>query len=300
VGCFYFRCLPYNRRVSRVLVSILGLLLLAPQDRPRFQSAASTVFVYATVQGADGRLVPNLTAADFTIRDEGQVQRITVFDDAPQALTLVAMFDMSNSMTKLHRQLQEAAAAFIGALWTGDRIRIGSFGREIALSPLLTSDKPTLRRILDEELWTGGPTPLWASTQLAMTSLSSEQGRRVVLLFTDGEDAYHAPPPFANDTSPAAIRARAERENFMIYAIGFPGSGLSGDLRVLATDSGGGFALVSRTDDLGAKFAAVVDELHHQYVLGFAADAHDGRSHSLTVTARPGMKVQARKSYRAN
>ena len=102
-----------------------------------------------------------------------------------------ALFDMSNSMTRHHAAVRSAADALIDALWPGDRVRLGSFGIEVALSPLLTNDARVLHRIVDEELWPGGPTPLWAATYQAMTSLAEEHGRRVVLLLTDGDDSGH-------------------------------------------------------------------------------------------------------------
>jgi VWFA-related protein len=287
--------------VTRLSIVGLALLLLPLQDRPRFQSAARTVFIYATVQGPAGRLVSDLTAADFTIRDEGIVQPITVFDNSPQKITLVAMFDMSRSMTSRYAALRDAAHALIEALWPDDRARLGTFGIEVALSPVLTSDKQVLRRVLDEELWPGGPTPLWSGAEQAMASLEKEDGRRVILLFTDGDDSGLGVSLIG---IPAAslrgVRDRAERDNFMFYAVGMPGRGLSGAVTGLATDTGGGFTFVKDNEALGPAFAALVEQLHHQYVLGFQSDARDGRSHKLTIEARSGMKVRARKSYRAD
>jgi pimeloyl-ACP methyl ester carboxylesterase len=114
-----------------------------------------------------------------------------------------------------------------------------------------------------------------------------------VLLFTDGEDSGVFVP--GNRTE---MRKHAERGGFMIYAVGLPGHGLSEDLETLADDTGGGRFLVGQNDDLGATFAQVVEELHHQYLLGFSTDLVDGRSHSLRVkTTRDGAKVRARQSY---
>jgi len=279
-------------------------LLLAPQDRPIFRSAARTVYIYATVQNKDGRLVTNLTRDDFEIFDNGQPQAVTVFENEPQTITMALLFDMSASMRKNLPRLREAAVAFVRALWPDDRVRIGSFGDEVALSPILTHDKPTLLRILDEELWPGGSTPLWRAIQAGMNSLERESGRRVVLTFTDGKNATlfaggGSTEPDVSD-SRRRTRARAEDEAFMIYAIGLDGTGLSDVMENLAEDTGGGHFLAKKEDDLGRTFTQVVEELHHQYVIGFSPQALDGRSHKLKVQARPdGMTVRARKSYLA-
>ena len=123
----------------------LGLLTL--QDRPTFKSTSRTVPVYATVQGKDGRLLPDLTRDDFQVFEDGKPRTITVFDNTPQKITVAVMFDMSNSMAREFTRIRDAAGAFVRALWPDDRARLGSFGLEVAISPLLTSDKPTLRRI---------------------------------------------------------------------------------------------------------------------------------------------------------
>ena len=90
------------------------------------------------------------------------------------------MLDMSNSMFEQFGQVREAALHFVNLLGPADRARIGSFGDEVALSPHLTGDTRVLARVLEEELWPGGPTPLWSALHAAMGSLASEPGRKVI------------------------------------------------------------------------------------------------------------------------
>ena len=287
--------------MARLLFAGIGMAALlwpaqSGQDRATFKSAASTVHVYATVQGKDGRLVTNLTRDDFEVLDNNRPRPITVFDNTPQDITVAVMFDMSGSMARQHPRIRAAAQALVDALWEKDRARIGSFGEEVAISPLLSSDKPTLRRIVNEELWPGGATPLWHATEVAMNSLDAEPGRRVVLLFTDGDDSGFMVPG-----SRKRVGELAERGGFMIYAVGLEENGLSDDMSTFAQDTGGGRFLVKAQDDLGKTFAQVVEELHHQYVIGFSPEALDGKSHKLTVRSRqPGMQVRSRRSYLAN
>ena len=279
-----------------LLAIACGLALAPAPQRPTCRSAALTVYIYATVQGKDGRLVTDLTRDDFEILDDGRPRPLTVFDNTPQDITLAAMFDMSNSMAKHHGRIQDAAGALVRALWPADRARIGSFGIEAAISPFITNDKTTLQRVVDEELWPGGSTPLWHATELAMNTLADEPGRRVVLLFTDGKDSGLFVPG-----SLRKVRALAEAGAFMIYAVGLQGSDMADEMRTLVDTTGGGHFLVRKNEDLGTTFARVVEELHHQYVLGFSTDVLDGRSHSLTVkTTRDGAKVRARKNYIAS
>ena len=262
-----------------------------------FRSESATVYIYATVQGRDGRLVPNLQQSDFTIFDNGRPQPIAVFDNAPQKITLALMFDMSNSMDKVHGRLRTAATAFIDALWPGDRVRIGSFSDEVALSPWLTDDKTILRRIVAEELWPGGGTPLWFAIDAAMDSLDRESGRRVVLTFTDGKNAGLPIGPLVKFSSLDIVSKHADRGGYMIYAIGLQDAGLTRELTDLARETGGGHFVVGKRDDLSATFTRVVDELHHQYMIGFVQPEADGQTHDVRVATRIGAEVRARTSY---
>jgi hypothetical protein len=68
----------------------------------------------------------------------------------------------------------------------------------------------------------------------------------------------------------------------------------------IAAATGGGYFELTSTNDLAATFTAVVDELHHQYALGFTPSVLDGRMHSLELHVKgEGMKARARKSYLA-
>ena len=69
-------------------------------------------------------------------------------------------------------------------------------------------------------------------------------------------------------------------------------------LAKLAAESGGGYFELESTDDLGATFARVADELHRQYAMGFSPEVLDGKTHKLEVRVkRPGMTARARRSY---
>jgi hypothetical protein len=66
----------------------------------------------------------------------------------------------------------------------------------------------------------------------------------------------------------------------------------------VAEDTGGGYIEIRFGQDLGAAFAQVADELHSQYLLGFAPPKRDGKVHEIEVrTPVKGLKPRARKSY---
>ena len=198
-----------------------GATLVAAQQSPTFRADTSAVSVYATVIDPDGRLVPNLTQADFEIYDNGRKQDMTVFSNAVQPITIVVMLDRSGSMHEHFTLVSDAAGAFLENLLPADRVRLGSFSNRVQIDPVtFTSDVAELRRILKEELQPAGPTPLWNATSSALTALGREPGRRVVLLFTDGRDNPDRPEA---SVSYEQIQDRVEREETMVYAIGLAG-----------------------------------------------------------------------------
>jgi len=305
-----------------VIVSAMAAASLTAQT-PVFRAGAQTVPVYATVRDRDGRLVPALTKSDFTVIDDGRPAAVTTFSNDVIPTTMSLLLDMSTSMAGEHLRVRDAALGFVNALLPEDRVRIGTFGDEIALSPWLTSDKKILSRVLHEEVWPGGSTPLWTAMYAGMTSIPAEPGRHVVLTLTDGIDTgcprmiglAPVPQPLMSTTQntltgrmppPRPVRCATLGDvdrlsvdsEFMVYAIGMEGPGLAGGLIRLADESGGGHFELQRNVDLASTFTEVSDELHHQYALGFTPVSLDGRVHTLEVRLnRGGLTARARKSY---
>jgi Ca-activated chloride channel homolog len=287
-----------------IVTWVLAVGALAAQQRPTFRSGIHTVEMYATARADDGRLVTDLNREDFEIRDNGQPRDLTVFSREIVSITVAVMLDMSGSQEGGVNWFRDAAHAFVDELRAGDRARIGSFGFEIAIGPRLTGDRNYLHQVLNEEIWPGGPTPLWPAVDAAMTSLASEPGRRVVLALTDGLDTSD---PSLLDT----LETRTAREGFMVYGIGHAekragkdvsagAAVLSGEMRNLATDSGGGYRLFGSAQGAKEAMAQIAEELHHQYLIGFTPAVLDGKIHKLELKAkRDGMSAHTRGNYLA-
>jgi VWFA-related protein len=297
---------------------IVSLAVILPAQQPTFKSGARTVAVYATVQDKGGRLVPDLAIEDFEIKDGGKVQPITVFSNDVQPITVVMMLDRSGSMRGNFRLVEEAGRAFVRRLGPGDKARIGVFADRIEIQPeRFTSDQAEMLAILRSDLPVSGPTPLWNAVTDAIGAVRDQDGRRVVLVFSDGGDA---PQNFSfNNKSIMDVMRGAQQENVMVYAIGLQttvlrgpsgGGGIGGltgamtstrpdpGLAILAEDTGGGYFELTRGENLSETFARVADELHRQYAIGFEPQALDGRMHKIELKVkRPGMKARARKEY---
>ena len=209
----------------------LGLLLAATlhaqTQPPTFSGANRTVAVYATVTDAAGRLVPDLGRDQFQIDDNGKPQELTLFANEIQPITVVMLLDRSTSMRRNFELVEKAAEEFVKVMLPADKARIGSFSDRIQVDPRdFTADHDELVKILRTELQFEGPTPLWNAVNVGITDLLHQQGRRVVLVFTDGMDAPMNGSN--NNNSLKDVMKRAEEEDVMVYAIGFAGSGGGG------------------------------------------------------------------------
>jgi len=207
-------------RVSLVpiLAVVAGSVAAGGWQQPQFRGSTHSVSIYATVVDDAGRLVPDLARDDFDVLDNGTRQDLTVFANDIQPITIVIMLDRSGSMTWNFGLVRDAAEQFVGDLLPADRARLGNFSNRIEIDPeTFTSDRQQLIAILHGNLQDGGPTPLWNATNAAMNALASQEGRRVVLVFTDGKDS--PPNPTGNATF-GEVRDRSQKEEIMVYAIG--------------------------------------------------------------------------------
>ena len=287
-------------------------------QQPTFRGASDLVRVFVTVLDRDGRLQTTLTQNDFEIRDEGTPQPITLFDNSPQPIRLILMLDVSGSMSGNLPLLRGAAEQLFGRLRPDDVARVGAFGHEVTISPTFSNDAHVLRQTLPDTIAPDAPTPLWRAIDEAITAFGDDrERRRVVLVLSDGKDS--GPISFRQRfVSQGEVIDRARDTDTMIYAIGMrsrgarrpPGIGPGGlqamltedlpdpGLARVAEESGGGYTEIRLGQDLGAAFAAVAEELHSQYLLGFAPPKRDGKAHDIDVRVKQrGLTPRARKNY---
>src|SRR5438067_5601874 len=191
-----------TRRPVRLLPAIVAGALCAvvsAQQEPTFKGENRTVAVYATVTDASGRLVPDLARDAFAVLDERKPQTLTLFANDIQPITVVMLLDRSGSMRANFTLVEQAAEQFVAALLPDDKARIGSFSNRIEIDPRdFTSGHEELLAILRVDLQEEGPTPLWNAVNVGITALLHQQGRRVILVFTDGVDS---PMNFSNNNS---------------------------------------------------------------------------------------------------
>ncbi|MCM3879379.1 MAG: VWA domain-containing protein [Vicinamibacterales bacterium] len=291
-----------TRVATTVLLVASGLSLAAQQAT--FKAGVRTVPIYATVIDAQKRLVPDLTKEDFEILDNEKLQELTLFVNEVQPITVVTMLDTSASMTGNLKLLENGAEQFLMRLLPKDKGMVGAFNDKIEFFPsTFTGDRDRLIRAL-RDLDFGNPTRLYDAVSESIDKLKGIDGRRVVLVFTDGDDT-------GSSVGQGKVLEKARNEEVMIYAIGLRSEYFNGQrqvrskpdsgLKQLAEETGGGYFELDKGTDLAPTFTRVAQELHSQYVLGFAPAALDGKVHKLvTRVKKPGMTVRARRSYVAS
>src|SRR5688500_15954785 len=173
--------------LGTLAVCLLGGLAATAQQ-PLFRGTGDAVRVFVTVTDSDGRLVTTLERGDFEVRDEGTPQPITLFDNTPQPIRLIVMLDVSGSMQGNLPLLRAATEQLYSRLRRDDRVRIGTFGHDVAIGPwMMRNEEEAVRRALPEAIASDAPTPLWRAVDEAMGGFEEAvDERRVILVLSDG------------------------------------------------------------------------------------------------------------------
>ena len=276
--------------------------------------------VYVTVNDGTGGFVLDLKAADFEVRDNGQLQEISYFTTDAQPLSVLLLIDGSTSMTPIYDSVIEAATSFVVRMLPADRAAVASFADRFQLRQGFTSDRDALIKHLHDpfSIRMGLETRLYDALTESVMSFGKEEGRRIVLAITDGKNWVYpgsgsSGVPFATSrsvTAPSSTAAsrgavfEAMARDVMIYAVAmwtvYEGKTEAPDMSIarMAELTGGGYVDLRPAADMNATFTAIMEELHRQYVIGFVPKAFDGKEHKLDVKVkRSGVKVRARRSY---
>jgi len=291
------------RSLALLAVIILAAGVVSGQQAT-FKSGTSIVPVLTTVTDAQGRLVPHLEQAEFSILDNGKPQPITFFQNETQPFTVVVMLDFSASMTANLDLLRAATEQFILRMLPHDKGQVGAFSDKIQFSGTFTSNRDDLVGDL-KDLQFGNPTRLYDAIDASIDVLENTEGRKIVLVFTDGDDT-------ASRKGMGDVLTRARDTETMIYAIGLESEFAIGPGRIqrtrpdrglkkLAEETGGGYFELKKTAELAPTFTRVAAELHSLYTLGFTPTLLDNKEHRLEVKMKqPGQIGRARKSYIAS
>ncbi|GBC77942.1 hypothetical protein HRbin08_01428 [bacterium HR08] len=262
------------------------------------------VLVTVNVLGPRGEWLTGLGPEDFEILEDGVPQRIVFFSgEAGLPLRLVVLVDTSLSVKgRLEFEKQAIARFFRSVMRPRDLAALISISTEAVLRQGLTEDVAQLVTAV-RGLKAEGATALYEAVVMAAEFLASVEGRRAIVLLSDGRDTV------SRVTLAHALR-RVQEVGATVYAINVeePISAnvreLIGEtaLEVLARQTGGEVFSPTQLEELDPIFARVTEQLRTQYVLGFYStnEARDGAFRRLTVRVkREGVIARAREGYYA-
>ena len=266
--------------------------------------------LYVTVTNGSQRVL-DLERDDFAIIDNGSQQETVTFARGDVRLTAALLIDSSASMRgdRLRYALR-GAGAFIQGLKSTDQASLLLFSDRLLYSTPFSNELGTLTQGLDRVRADGG-TALNDHLYIALKRLESEQGRRVVIMLTDGIDSHSAlrmsELGWLNRRSRTLIywirtdpRNEAEKDRFSAWK---DSDDYQSEYRKLATaviESGGRIVTLDRIEDADAAFKEILDELREQYVLGYYPNnrRNDGSWHQVFVRLRMSdLRVRAQRGY---
>jgi Ca-activated chloride channel family protein len=296
-----------------VLSFLLLALTAAAAPRPRaddpvFPTALEEIHLTVTVQDEEGRLVTGLRPEDFVVLEEGRPQKVELFgrgvekgQEEAMALDLGLLMDTSQSMLKELKLSQEAAVRFLDSIPRARDLVTIFFDDDIRISRYDSENQQGLFERI-HTLKGGGNTALYDAISVYLSRVRDSTGRKVLVLFTDGEDSRSA-------VSLQELTRLVRASPVTIYSVAFTGSLSPASSRGLKAraildqlaDVSGGRVFAPRTSrDLPTIYDHILDELKGQYVLGYVSDdpRRDGKFRRIKVeVARKDVRVRHRSGY---
>jgi VWFA-related protein len=174
---------------------------------------ASLVTVPVSVLDRDGRFIGGLRKEDFRIFEDGTEQEVAYFAPVEQPFTVALVIDTSGSTRFRLEDIQAAAIAFLDQLRPEDRVIVVSFDDQVRVLSEATNDRGALRRAI-RQTRPGDGTRLYDAVDLVIRQqISRAQGRKAIVLFTDGVDTT------SKHASYQSTLAEAEELDAMIYPV---------------------------------------------------------------------------------
>jgi VWFA-related protein len=260
----------------------------------KFSVQSQLVEIFFTV--TEGKeLIPNLTAKDFAILEDGVPVRIDRLDNPEVPLEIVLLVDLSESIRPALKTIQDSAIAFLDSLKPKDRVLLILFNSEVRRFEQQSEDRSSIAREI-RNAQAQGMTRLYEAMLSGMKYLQGKPGRKALVCFTDGQDT-------SGTSSANAVMNTAAHSGYPIYMIG-AGAGLELDslkilLRGFTEINGGKAFFIQSLNRLRDAFNKVAAELRAAYVLNYYTQvAPDGRWHEFTIsTVNPAYAVHARKGF---
>ena len=280
------------------------------QDSAPIRVDVRLVRILATVKDQTGAPVGSLEKTSFAVRDNGALQQIAVFErETEQPLSIAILIDTSGSTAKDLKYETESVTRFVRAVMRSgnplDMVALYSFNWEVVKQTGFTRDATTVDHQL-RQLHGEAGTSLYDAILLASRDIEERQGRKVLVIVTDGGDT-------TSRTSFQRAAEAAQLADTVIYPVlvtpvtNEAGRNIGGEnaLTTLGQRTGGRVFEPTLGAEMDSAFDGILRDLRTQYLLAFYprnVPLTTDRFHTLTVTVSgvapdQGWKVAARSGY---
>ena len=161
------------------------------------------VTIPVSVMDRDGRYVPNLQKEEFRIWEDGVEQDVAFFQSVDKPFSVVLMLDTSPSTQFRLEDIQDAAISFVNQLRSDDKVMVVSFNDDIKILSEFTTDRNKLQRAIQRARTDDGTRLYDAVDMVINEQLSRVQGRKAIVLFTDGVDTTSRRADFHSNVNDA-------------------------------------------------------------------------------------------------
>jgi Ca-activated chloride channel family protein len=294
-------------------LTALALLIVigarpSAQQAPVFRTGVDLVNVGATVVDRKGQLVAGLQADDFEVIEDGRKQTIRYFaagdarDPAAGDMHLGLLLDVSESMGEDIRFTRTAAIKFLNTLVDAVDVTVVDFDTEVRAARYGQNEFARLiERIRLQK--TNGMTALYDAIGVYLDGASGQDGRKIMLLYTDGGDT-------GSSLRFGELLDLLKASDATVYAIGelehqssFARDRARAILQSISETTGGQAFFPSSVKDLDQMYGKVLAEIRAQYTMGYLStnDRADGawRKVELRITRKDGrdLRIRSRKGY---
>jgi Ca-activated chloride channel homolog len=285
-----------------IVALIAALLAVRSVNAQVFRGGVDLATFAATITDKKGNIVADLTKDDFEVIEDGKRQKIEYFaygdGDASPPMHLGLMVDASGSMQSDMKLAQGAAIKFLNMLPAAEDITLVDFDTEVRITRYPQRDFARLvERIRQRKA--DGFTALYDALGTYLDGADSQDGRRVLVMYTDGGDTRSA-------LTLTETMTLLKASPVTVYAIGLvdnTGSArqtLQMTLRQFAEATGGQAFFPAAMKDVESAYGKVLAEIKGQYHLGYLSTnpAKDGAWRKVEIRVkRPDLRVRTRKGY---
>jgi VWFA-related protein len=299
-------------------------------DEEVIKVETNLVTVPVSVSDRAGIYVSNLNKSDFKIYEDGKEQEVAYFGTSDAPFTVILLIDVSPSTSYKIEEIQQAALAFVDQLKPADKVLVIQFDYSVDVLTEVTSDRQKIEKAIRRTGF-GDGTSLYDAVDFSLRKrLDKIEGRKAIVLFTDGVDTSSRSASFESTLNEAE---ESEALIFPIYyntflnAIGIGTGGVMSTPPTLGIPNGGGgrgstsedytrgrayltelasvtggrvFRADSTPGGLTAAFEGIAEELSRQYSIGYfpQSEGEPGQRKQIKVRVyRPNLVVRSRDSY---